>query len=176
MPRPVLMAERHLIVDHLKLSYTGFMNVSELYALISSWFYEKGWDWYEKLNEEQVLPSGKQFQLAVEPFRNITDYYALVIALKLNIADVQNVSVEHDGKKLQVQQGTLHITFDGYVVSDRKGKWQAKPFWWLLGMVLEKYFFREHYAKAERWLKDDVEDLHGRLKKFLNTFQYTYRP
>jgi len=58
----------------------------------------------------------------------------------------------------------------------RKGKWQAKPFWWLLGMVLEKYFFRQHYAKAERWLKDDVEDLHARIKKFLNTFQYTYRP
>mgnify|MGYP001609897008 CR=1 FL=1 len=169
------MAERHLIIDHLKLSYEGLLNVAELYALISSWFYEKGWDWYEKLNDEQVTPEGKQIHIVMEPYRNITDYYRLDIAITLNGANVQDVTVEHAGKKLQLQQGSLHMTFDGYVVSDRKGKWESKPFLWFLGMVLEKYFYREHFAKAEKWLKDDVEDLHARIKKFLNTFHYTYR-
>ena len=168
------MAERHMIIDHLKLSYEGLLNVSELYALISAWFYEKGWDWYEKMNEEQLLPGGKQFHLVIEPFRNITDYYTLVIALKLNIADVHEVTVEHEGKKLQLQQGTLHLTFDGYVVSDRKGKWEQKPFLWFLGIIIEKYFYRAPARLAEERLKDDVEDLHSRIKKFLNTFQYTY--
>ena len=32
------MGERKLVIDHLKFSYEGLFNVSEFYALISSWF------------------------------------------------------------------------------------------------------------------------------------------
>ena len=46
------MSERTLVVDHLKFHYEGLCNIGELYTFISTWFYEKGWDWYEKLNEE----------------------------------------------------------------------------------------------------------------------------
>ena len=48
------MAERTLVVDHLKFSYEGLFSAPELYNLISSLFFEKGWDWYEKMNEEII--------------------------------------------------------------------------------------------------------------------------
>ena len=88
------MAERHLIVDNLKFSYEGLFNSAELYNLISGWFFDKSWDWYEKINEEQVIPSGKQITILLEPWKNITDYYKLVIRLKLNFIDIQDVQIE----------------------------------------------------------------------------------
>ena len=132
------MAERHLIVDNLKFSYEGLFNSAELYNLISGWFFDKSWDWYEKINEEQVISSGKQITILLEPWKNITDYYKLVIRLKLNFIDVQDVQIEHKGETLNLNQGLIRMTYDGYVVSDRKGKWQEKPFYWFLSYVLEK--------------------------------------
>ncbi|MBI2662278.1 hypothetical protein HYX11_02355 [Candidatus Woesearchaeota archaeon] len=169
------MSERTLVVDHLKLSYEGLFNASELYNIISSWFYEKGWDWYEKMNQELVTPSGKQIRWLFEPWKNISDYYKLVMAIKIHILDVKQVEVEHEGQKIKLDHGVIRITFDGYVVSDRKGKWTNKPFTWFLSIIFEKYFFREHYSKFELWIKSDVDDLHQKIKSYLNVFKYTYQ-
>ena len=96
------MSERTLVVDHLKLSYEGLFNASELYNIISSWFYEKGWDWYEKMNQELVTPSGKQIRWLFEPWKNISDYYKLVMAIKIHMLDVKQVEVEHEGQKIKL--------------------------------------------------------------------------
>src|SRR3989338_10622674 len=170
------MGERHLIIDYLKLSYEGLFNAAELYNVISSWFYEKGWDWYERMNQEQVMPSGKQIRIILEPWKSSTDYYKLSIRIKLNMTDVTDVDVEHEGQPLRLNQGVVKITFDGFVVSDRQGKWTDKPFYWFLSYLIERYFFRSHFGKLETWLQSDMEDLHTRIKTYLNMFKYTYRP
>ncbi|MEK6905624.1 MAG: hypothetical protein AABX24_04450, partial [Nanoarchaeota archaeon] len=79
------MAERYLVIDRLKLSYEGLFNADELHELISSFFYEKGYDWYEKMNQVIVTPSGKQIHMILEPWKNITDYYKLIVSIKINI-------------------------------------------------------------------------------------------
>ncbi|MBI2146467.1 hypothetical protein HYU22_03945 [Candidatus Woesearchaeota archaeon] len=168
------MAERRLIVDHLKFSYEGLFNASELYSVISTWFFEKGWDWHEKINQEQVTPDGKQIRIVLEPWKSSTDYYKLVMHIKLNCTDVKDVDVEHEGKTLRLNQGLVRITFDGYVVSDRKHYWSKKPFLWFLSVLSQKYFFSDHFAKLEDWIKSDVDDLHTKIKNYLNVFKYTY--
>ncbi|HLD79594.1 MAG TPA: hypothetical protein VJA18_03465 [Candidatus Nanoarchaeia archaeon] len=168
------MPERYLVVDRLKLSYEGLFNADELYQLIAQFFYEKGWDWYEKMNQTIVTPAGKQVRIVFEPWKNISDYYKLAVSIRLNMIDVKEVSVEHEGKSIRTNQGTIRIIFDGFVVSDRKGKWSEKPIYWFASILFEKYFFRNHYGKAETWMKRDIENLHQKIKTYLNSFKYTY--
>ena len=168
------MAERHLIVDHLKFSYEGLFSASELYSLIVSFFFEKGWDWVEKMNEEQITPQGKQIRLVLEPYKGATDYHKLLVKIKVNMIDVKEVEIEKNGEKLKLDHGVVRITFDGYVLSDRKNIWANKPFYWLLSYILEKYFYRRHYLGMERWIESDIEDLHQKIKSYLNVFKYTY--
>lgn len=168
------MPERTLVVDHLKFSYEGLFNSSELYNLIASFFFEKGWDWQEKINQEIITAQGKQIRIVLEPWKSSSDYYKLIIAIKLHMIDVKEVEVELNGEKLRLNHGIVRITFDGYVVSDRKGKWKRKPTFWLLALILEKYFFRHHYEKFETWLKSDIDDLYSKIKNYLNVFKYTY--
>lgn len=168
------MPERYLIVDRLKLSYEGLFNADELYSLISQFFYEKGWDWYEKMNQTVATSSGKHIRMVFEPWKNVSDYHKLVVAIKLNIVDLKDIKVEHEGKTIRINQGTIRMIFDGYVISDRKSKWSQKPLYWFMGILFEKYFFRSHYQKAEAWIKSDVEDLHQKIKSYLNSFKYTY--
>ncbi|MBU0456975.1 MAG: hypothetical protein ABH824_06715 [Nanoarchaeota archaeon] len=168
------MVERTLVIDRLKLSYDGLFNTSELYSVISSFFFERGWDWYEKMNQEQVTPEGKQIHIILEPWKNISDYYKITASIKIHLTDIKDVEVEHDKQILNVSQGSVKITFDGFVVSDRANNWNEKPFYWFLSIILEKYFFKNHYDKAASWIESDVEDLHHQIKSYLNTFKYMY--
>ncbi len=168
------MAERYLVIDRLKLSYEGLFNADELHELISSFFYEKGYDWYEKMNQVIVTPSGKQIHMILEPWKNITDYYKLIVSIKINIADLKDADVQMGGATIKTNQGTLHVIFDGFVVSDRKNKWSQKPVYWFMSILFEKYFFKEHYQKAETWVRDDVDSLHQKIKTYLNSFTNVY--
>lgn len=168
------MADRHLVVDHLKLSYEGLFNADELYAVISGFFYERGWDWYEKVNDARVLPSGRQVYIELEPWKNISDYYKIAVLIKLIISDMKEIEVEQNNKKIKVNKGVIKMAIDGFVVSDRKSKWNEKPLQWFLSIIFEQYFFKDHYKKAEIWIKSDVELLHQQVKNYLNTFKYNY--
>ncbi len=168
------MPERTLVVDHLKFSYEGVFSAAELYEIISSFFFEKGWDWYEKINQEQITPEGKQMHIIFEPWKNVSDYYKLTTRIVFNLTDIKDIEVEHDGKQIKLDHGLVKITFDGYVNSDRKKKW-TKPFYWLLSMIMEKYFFRQHFTKFEDWIKSDLDDLLHKIKTYLNVCKYSYQ-
>lgn len=167
------MTERNLVVDQLKLSYEGLFDLAELYRLIDSWFYEKGWDKYEHINQEQITASGRQIRLVLEPSKNITDYFKIIVRIKANFNDIKDVEVEKEGKRVRLNQGEVKMVFDGYVLSDRRGKWNEKPLWWFLSIIFDKYIFKEHYSKAERWLLSDLDDLYQRIKSFLNVYKHS---
>ncbi len=169
------MADRTIVVNHLKFGYEGLFNVAELYELIASWFYEKGWDWYEKMNQEQITPEGKQIRVILEPWKTITDYYKITIRLKLHCVNLRDVEVEKDGKTIRLSQGQVRILIDGYVISDKEGLWTTKPFWWLFSYIIENYLFPSHLNKAKRWIESDAENLHQKIKTYLNVFKYNYQ-
>ncbi len=168
------MTERHLVVDQLKLGYEGLFDLAELYSLIDSWFYEKGWDKYEHVNQEQITPAGRQIRLVLEPWKSITDYFKIIIKIKAHFSDIKDIEVEKEGQKIKLNQGEVRLIFDGYVMSDRQGLWNKRPFYWFLSIIFNKYIFKEHYNKAERWLLSDLDDLYQRIKSFLNVYKYSH--
>src|SRR3989338_11217039 len=99
------MVERYLGVDRLKLTHEGLFNADELHALISSFFYEKGYDWYEKMNQVIVTSSGKQLHMILEPWKNISDYYKLIVSLKINVVALKEVDVQTDNTVIKTNQG-----------------------------------------------------------------------
>jgi hypothetical protein len=168
------VAERRLIIDHLKFAYEGVFNASEVFNIISEFFYDRGYNWYEQLNEELITPSGKQMHMIIQPWKNASDYYRMIIKITTNMTDVKEVEVDLKNTPMKVNQGVIHMTFDGYVISDRKNKWNQKITHWFLSVIMEKYFFKEHLSKLEEWVKSDVEDLLYRIKSYLNVYKYNY--
>lgn len=171
------MGERRMVVDQLKFSYEGLFNASEFFTVISSWFYEKGWDWMETMNQESVTPEGKHLRIILDPWKSSSDYYKISMHIKIHMMDVKDVEVENKGEMLRLNQGVIRMAIDGYVISDRTGKWvnKDKPFFWFLSIIFEKYFFKDHLGRLETWIKSDVDDLHQKLKNYLNVFKYTYQ-
>ncbi len=169
------MADRTIVLDHLKFSYEGLFNATELYGLVPEFFYNRNWDWHEKMNEELVTPEGKQVKMVFEPWKNISDYYKIKIRMKMNFVDIKDVEVEHQGENLKLNQGVVRITFDAYVINDRKNLWSEKPFYWFLTVIFDKYFFKKNYQKSEYWVKHDVDELLYKIKSYLNTYKYMHQ-
>ena len=167
------MAEDRLIIDQLKFTYEGVFDLPGLYRMINAFYYERGWDWGEHMNTEQILPSGRNIKIELTPFKNITDYYKNKVRIRIDGEDVKRVEIEKDGAKIPLQEGTLKIVFDGWIRSDRYSRWEDKPFLWFLRTIFDKYVFKDHYSKAEQWLFSDVEDIYLRVKSFLNVYRTT---
>ena len=169
------MADRNIVLDHLKFSYEGLFNASELYALIPEFFYNRNWDWHERMNEEIITPEGKQVRLVFEPWKNASDYYKIKVKIKMNFIDINDVEVEHQNETLQLSKGLIRMTFDAYVINDRKSLWGKNPFYWLLTVLFEKYFFKQNYQRFEHWVKHDIDELLYKIKSYLNTYKYIYQ-
>ena len=167
------MAERHLVVDQLKFSYEVLFNAGELFSVVSSWFFDKGWDWYEKMNQEQITPTGKQIRIILQPWKNSSDYYKLAIEVKMIMTDIKTVEVQQEKQMLQLDHGVIRITMNGYVISDRNGEWTNKPLTWFLSYIFERYFFRNHFEKMETWIQSDIDDLYDKIKNYLNVYKYS---
>lgn len=166
------MSEKTLVVDQLKLTYEGIFDLNGLYRTFDSWIYEKGYDRYEIKNYEKVLPTGKEVELELMPWKKTTDYFKNWVRMRAQFTEVKDVEIEVEGVKRRLNQGKVRIILDGYLETDYEDYWAAKPIFFLLRIIFDRYVFKSYYKKFEKWLINDVYDIHGRITKFLNLYRY----
>jgi len=166
------MAEKKLVIDQLKLTYEGIFDLNGVYRTIDAWFYEKGYDKYEKKNYEQVLPTGRDIEIELLPWKKTTDYFKNIIRVRMRFVNVKDVEVEKHGVKLKLQQGRIMMIFDAYLESDYEHRWDQKPMFFFIRTIFDKYIFRNYFKQAEKWLVNDLYQLHGRIQQFLNIYRY----
>ncbi len=166
------MSEKKLVIDQLRLNYTGLFSVPELYRTITSWFYERGYDMFEKKNVEIVTPTGKDIEIELRPWKKTTDYAKNEIRIRLYIKDLKEMEVEKEGVKMKLNQAEIQMIFDGYLETDYEGRWENKPIFYFLRSLIDKYVYRMYTNKFESMLVSDVHHLHTRIKALLNLYRY----
>jgi|TARA_B100002003_G_C14107991_1_gene532925 hypothetical protein len=166
------MAEREVVIDKMRLSYEGLFKVTDLYKLIDGWLREKGYDKREKKMIESVTKDGKFIEWEMEPWKKITDYAKIVIGLRMIMTDIKEVDVEVDKSKVKLNQGKIDFVFDGYLETDYENRWESKPLFYFLRTVFDKYIFKPYSTGYHSNTLDDVNDLHVRIKSFLNLYRY----
>jgi hypothetical protein len=166
------MSEKKLVIDQMKLTYEGIFDLNGLYRLIDGWFYQKGYDKWERKNFEQVMPTGKDIEIELLPWKKTTDYFKNIIRIRMRYTNVKDVEIEKQGVKMRLNQGKVMMIFDGYLESDYEHRWHDKPLFFLIRTLFDKYVFKTYFTKFEKWLVNDVYDIHGRIQRFLNLYRY----
>lgn len=165
------MGEKRLIVDQLRLNYSGLMNTSELYKTVLGWFYERGYDMFERRNSQIITPTGKHMELEIVPWKKNSDYAQTEIKLRWFIKDATDIEVEKEGVKLKLQQGELQLIIDAWLVTDYQDQWEKKPAMYFFRTLVDKFIFRGYTDKFESMLVSDVHHLHTRIKSLLNMYK-----
>ena len=113
------MANRYIVIDQLKLNYEGLFNFNEFYRMIEAWFFEKGYDKEERMNEEIHTLTGKVINLELRPWKKTTDYVRNVIKIKIHVSDLKDVEVEKDNALIK----TNHRSEERRVGKECRSRW-----------------------------------------------------
>lgn len=166
------MAEQKIVVENLELQYEGLFSFKDLYKLIDDWLKENNYDKVEKMNMEKVSEEGKYIELVLEPVKYLTDFVEYIIKMRIIGRNIKEVEVERDGKKEKLNQGSLYIRFDAILETDYEGRWEQKPTFYFLRVLIDKYVYKFYTGKYESGLKKDLTEIHTQIKSLLNLYRY----
>lgn len=166
------MPEKKIVIEELKIEYDGLVEIAELYKFIDRWLKDKQYDKMEIKNFEQAGADGKYVELDLKPYKTLTDYVKFELRIRVRGYNLKDVDVEKDGKKVRMQQGRVLIILDAYFVTDHMKRWESSPYWFFLRTLFDKYVYRSSLTRQEAHLLEDVSQLQGKLKAFLNLYRY----
>jgi len=168
------MSDVRIVVDHLKLDYSGLMNVKGLFKLINAWFRERDFHKKEDKNQEQNLPDGKYIEYEISPWKKITEdeYTKHIVKIRALFKKLKKVEVVKDKKKVKIDQGQLLIYFDGFIEHDVLHRWDQKPFFVFFRTIFDKFINKTHTERFEQKLTQEVHSLYEEIEKFLNTYRH----
>lgn len=166
------MAERLIVVDKDRLEYDGLFDVKDVHKVLQDWASDKGYWLVEKIHSETTRPEGKTIDLVLEPFKKVSDYIKLIVKIRVQFSNVKDVVVERDDKKVKVQEGKVSMLMTGIIETDYEHKWETKPVWYTLRVLLDKYVLSPFMSAYEREVKNDCESLKNNVKGFLNLSKF----
>lgn len=166
------MSEKKLIIDRLKIDYSGLVNINDFYRAISAWFYERGYDMFERRNIELNTPKGKTIEIELCPWKKTTDYAKNEIKVRIFAKNVIDKEVDKDDVKIKVQQIEMQIIIDGWLTTDYENRWEKKnPIFIFIRTLADKFIFKSYTNKFESMVVEDVNHLQNRIKSFLNIYK-----
>ncbi len=161
------MSEKKLVIDQMKLTFEGIFDLNGLYRTIDSWFYEKNYDKFEKKNFEQIMPTGKDVEIEILPWKKTTDYFKNIIRMRMKFVEVKDVEIEQKGVKMRLNQGRVMIIFDGYLESDYDQRWESSSFWMAVRDWWMKYIMRR---EIESIYHDEIYYRTFKLQKIIKGY------
>ena len=166
------MSDLKIIVDHMKLEYSGLMDVKELFKLINRWLHERHFQKKEDKCHEQNLPEGKFIEYEISQWKKITDYVKYIYKIRALFYDLKKVEIKKGNKKVQIDQGRVLIYFDGYIENDYEHRWDDVPIFVFLRTIYDKFIYKVYTERFEQRLTHDVHNLYNEIEKFLNTSRH----
>ncbi|MBU89961.1 hypothetical protein CMO94_00345, partial [Candidatus Woesearchaeota archaeon] len=109
------MSELKVVVDHLRLNYTGPFDANSLFKRINAFLNERGFDLQIEKEFEQNTKTGKHMEWQIKPWKRITDYTRYLPKIRILVYDYNKVNAIVDKKKVKVGNGRVVIYIDGYL-------------------------------------------------------------
>ena len=166
------MSEKRLIVDGLIIRYNGIFDVQGLLEHIDKVCSQKGYTKNEKERIERVFSSGKELHMELRPSKKMTDYISLMIKIKMDITNLEELEVTRDKFKMAVNKGLVVMTFDAWTTTDYQGRWEQKPLFYFLRNIFERFFYKFHTDKYVGTVDSDCHYIYYNLKAFLELHKF----
>lgn len=166
------MTEKRLIIDGLELTYQGLFDIDALLKTIDAVTADRGYVKYEKGRAEIVKPAGKEFSIELRPVKRKTDYFALMIKIRIDITSMKDVEVLKDNVRTRLNEGAIHMLFDAWTTTDYEWRWEQKPLFYFLRNLVDRFIYKFHADRYTDELADDCHFIHKNVKAHLNLHEF----
>lgn len=146
------------------LKYQGTFDIDELYVLLTKWFKDRKYDFYEQLYKDKP----PELELEWMALKKIDEMYQYKIRMYFHLFDVKTVEVIKDGKKKKMIFCRMTIEIDPSVIVDYQDRWTKTEFnKKLFDFYFKKIIFREFQLKVADPLWYIAYKLQNEIKEFL---------
>ncbi|MCH9030580.1 MAG: hypothetical protein IH819_13485, partial [Bacteroidetes bacterium] len=166
------MSEISIVVDHLRLNYTGPFNANDLFKHITAFVNERGFDLKVDKEFEQNTKTGKQMEWQIIPWKRISDYTRHHIKVRILVYDYNKVDAVVDKKKVKVGNGRVVIYIDGYMELDQEHRWETIPFFQFLRTIYNNFVYKVYTERFEQRLSYDIHHLYNTIEQFFNVYRH----
>ncbi|MBN2881073.1 hypothetical protein JXM83_03385 [Candidatus Woesearchaeota archaeon] len=165
------MAEKKLVAGKQTVSFSGIFNMKELYNFVDSWFAQHGFDKNENKNVMQVTEQGKYLLLEILPQKTISDYAKAIIKVVVLSEGYKDITVQRNGINVDMHQGKVDVSVQGFLIGDAEGRWQEKPLYFVMRMLFERFIFPTYESKQTGVVKEFFNEFIRDLKVFFNMYR-----
>ncbi len=162
------MYEKKLYLDGLELTYEGLFELNSLLKTIDGLIKQRGYVKGEKRREEVIKATGREFSIEFRPVKKKTDYFVLMVKMRISITNMTDVEVVEDDVRTIMNKGDINIIFDAWTTTDYEFQWQQKPLFYFLRNLFERVIYKFHVDRYADELIDDTHFLYNNIKAFLN--------
>ena len=162
------MSEKKLYLDGLELNYEGLFDINALLKAIDGIIKDRGYVKGEKRREEMIKAEGREFSMELRPVKKKTDYFVLMVKMRIHITNMTDVEVEKDDVRTMMNKGNISIIFDAWTTTDYELRWEQKPLFYFLRNLFERAIYKFHTDRYSDELIDDTHFFYNNIKAFLN--------
>jgi hypothetical protein len=166
------MPESDYVARNLRVRQVSVFDMGELYKVMFRWFATKRYDFQEKEYLEKRVGEAKQLEIKWIGYRKISDYIKFFMEVKFLVVNLKDVEVEIGGMRRKTNSGDVEMRFDAYLQMDYEGKWEGNPVTKFFREVYNKYMIKKRIESYEEELLEELYELTGEIKAFLNLYQF----
>ena len=147
-----------------KFQYHGYFEMTKLYGEMKDLFeLNRNYDITEKYYVEKAEGGNRELKAYYDGELHYTDYYQLVIILKVAFKG-KDVEVEINGRKKIMTQGTIKVIASRYIEVDFQNKRARNPLMEFVTKVYDKYFGTDEISDCVQTMGRDIEALKSLIK------------
>ena len=166
------MSEKRLVIDGLEIAYTGLFDIDGLLRTIDKVSSQLGYIKQEKRREELVRETGKEFYMELRPVKVKTDYFVLMIKIRMEMTGIKDVEVVKDNINTRLQEGKVNVLIDGWTTTDYEFRWEQKPLFYFLRNLFERFIYKFHVDRFTEELASDCHVIRDEIKAFLELHRF----
>jgi len=165
------MSELRLVVDHLRLNYTGPFDANALFKTIQVFLFERGFDLKIDKEFEQNTQNGKFIEWQMKPWKRITDYVRFWPKIRILVYDYNKVNAVVNSKKVKVGNGRVVVYIDGYLELDESQRWEGLPILQFVRTIYNNFVYKVYTERFEQRLSYDMHHLYDTIERFFNVYR-----
>ena len=157
----------------MSVNYSGIFNYSDLIVLIESFFKKKGYHKHVIVHEEKNTEKGREINLRLRPYWEKKGN-KLEIQLWLSITELTDIVKKIDNIDVNLNKGKVNVVIDCFVLSDMRGKWEARAEYTFIRTIFDKFLFSAKSKDYEGRVKTDAIELKNEIHNFLNLNKFLF--
>jgi len=166
------MAEKKIVVDAIRFTYSGMFSMDELFREVDSWTEEHGFHREIKKKGMHVENDSKKMEYIFELWQKSAEYSMSVVRVKLLFKDVVDFELTRGEHSRTMQKGHVLVIIDGFVEDDLEHKWVTKPMVVFWRTLFEKFIWQYWMNAHDSHVSHASYDLYNRLFRYFKRYKH----